>query len=74
VFLTFNAGFCPSQLSSFDYRNFGAGIEWRVSQEWRVQGVVEPLLRLCGVAAIGKNVSTSLRYQVGADVLWQREF
>jgi len=74
VFLTFNAGFCPSSLSSFDYRNFGAGIEWRVSQEWRVQGVVEPLLRLCGVAAIGQNVSTSLRYQVGADVLWQREF
>jgi translocation and assembly module TamB len=74
VFLTFNAGFCPSQPNSFDYRNFGAGIEWRVSQEWRVQGVVEPLLRLCGVAAVGQNVSTSLRYQVGADVLWQREF
>ena len=30
VFLTLNAGFCPSQLSQFDYRNFGAGIEWRV--------------------------------------------
>lgn len=74
VFLTFNAGFCPSQLSSFDYRNFGAGIEWRVSQEWKVQGVVEPLLRLCGVTAIGQNVSSSLRYQVGGDVLWQREF
>ena len=74
VFLTFNAGFCPSQLSSFDYRNFGAGIEWRVSPEWKIQGVVEPLLRLCGVTAVGQNVSSSLRYQVGADVLWQREF
>ncbi|MBP2648192.1 MAG: hypothetical protein H6Q77_1816 [Gemmatimonadetes bacterium] len=74
VFLTFNAGFCPSQLSSFDYRNFGAGIEWRVSPEWKIQGVVEPLLRLCGVSAVGQNVSSSLRYQVGADVLWQREF
>jgi autotransporter translocation and assembly factor TamB len=74
VFLTFNAGFCPSSLSSFDYRNFGAGIEWRVSPEWRVRGVVEPLLRLCGVTAVGQNLSTSLRYQVGADVLWQREF
>ena len=74
VFLTFNAGFCPSQLSSFDYRNFGAGLEWRVSPEWKIQGVVEPLLRLCGVTAVGQNVSSSLRYQVGADVLWQREF
>jgi translocation and assembly module TamB len=74
VFLTFNAGFCPSQLSQFDYRNFGAGIEWRVSPEWKIQGVIEPLLRLCGVTAVGQNVSSSLRYQVGADVLWQREF
>ena len=74
VFLTLNAGFCPSQLSQFDYRNFGAGIEWRVSQAWKIQGVVEPLLRLCGVTAVGQNVSSSLRYQVGADVLWQREF
>jgi hypothetical protein len=32
------------------------------------------LLRLCGVTAVGQNVSSSLRYQVGADVLWQREF
>lgn len=74
VFLTLNAGFCPSSLSQFDYRNFGAGIEWRVSPEWKIQGVVEPLLRLCGVTAVGQNVSSSLRYQVGADVLWQREF
>ena len=74
VFLTFNAGFCPSSLSSFDYRNFGAGIEWRVSPEWKIQGVLEPLLRLCGVTAVGQNVSSSLRYQVGTDVLWQREF
>jgi len=74
VFLTLNAGFCPSQLSQFDYRNFGAGIEWRVSPAWKIQGVVEPLLRLCGVTAVGQNVSSSLRYQVGADVLWQREF
>ena len=74
VFLTLNAGFCPSQLSQFDYRNFGAGIEWRLSPQWKIQGVVEPLLRLCGVTAVGQNVSSSLRYQVGADVLWQREF
>ena len=74
VFLTLNAGFCPSSLSQFDYRNFGAGIEWRISPEWKIQGVVEPLLRLCGVTAVGQNVSSSLRYQVGADVLWQREF
>jgi len=74
VFLTFNAGFCPSQFSQFDYRNFGAGIEWRISPAWKIQGVVEPLLRLCGVTAVGQNVSSSLRYQVGADVLWQREF
>lgn len=74
VFLTLNTGFCTASGSSFDYRNFGAGIEWRLNQQWRVQAVMEPVLRYCGVSAIGANVSSSLRYQLGADVLWEREF
>ncbi len=74
IFLTVNTGFCTASGSSFDYRNFGAGIEWRLSQAWRVQAVMEPVLRYCGVSAVGANVSSSLRYQLGADVLWEKEF
>jgi len=74
VFLTVNAGFCTASSATFDYRNFGAGIEWRMSQEWRVQAVMEPVLRYCGATAVGANVSSSLRYQLGVDVLWEREF
>ena len=74
IFLTVNTGFCTASGSSFDYRNFGAGIEWRLSQAWRVQAVMEPVLRYCGVSAVGANVSSSLRYQLGADVLWETEF
>ena len=74
VFLTVNAGFCTASSATFDYRNFGAGIEWRMSQEWRVQAAMEPVLRYCGATAVGANVSSSLRYQLGVDVLWEREF
>ena len=73
VFVTFNAGFCPSQLSSFDYRNFGAGIEWRVRRSgrsrawWSRAAALRPDRRSAAVSA-------PRAYQVGADVLWQREF
>jgi hypothetical protein len=74
VFLSLNAGFCPNSGASFDYRNFGAGIEYRFSRSWRAQLVMEPALRYCGVTNLGTNVSTSSLYQFGADVLWEREF
>jgi hypothetical protein len=75
-FLRFNAGFCTTgpSAATFDYRNFGAAIEWRMNSWWRLQGVMEPVLRNCGVTAVGSSVSSNLRYQLGADLLWEREF
>ncbi|MCU0621849.1 MAG: translocation/assembly module TamB, partial [Gemmatimonadales bacterium] len=74
TFLSLNAGFCPNSLASFDYRNIGAALEYRFSQSWKAQVVMEPVLRFCGVTNLGANVASSQLYQFGVDVLWQREF
>jgi translocation and assembly module TamB len=72
TFVTFNAGFCPdfSQLSA---KNLGAGIEFRFSKEWRLQSAIEPTIERCGSAALIPLDSRS-RYQIGVDLLWEREF
>jgi translocation and assembly module TamB len=72
TFITFNAGFCPdfSQLST---RNLGAGVEFRFSKEWRLQSAIEPTIQNCGGAAVIPLDSRN-RYQIGVDVLWEREF
>jgi translocation and assembly module TamB len=72
TFLTFNAGFCPD-FSQFSTRNFGAGLEFRFSKEWRLQSAVEPTIQRCGSTGVIPLDSRS-RYQVGFDVLWEREF
>ncbi len=74
TFVSLNAGFCPSSLSSFDYRNFGVGIEYRFSRQWKGQLVMEPALRYCGQTTLGSTLTSSTLYQFGADLLWEREF
>ncbi|MBA3761059.1 MAG: translocation/assembly module TamB domain-containing protein [Gemmatimonadales bacterium] len=70
TFLTFNAGFCPENLSQFTYSNLGASLEFRFSREWRLQASVEPTLQTCrqGIPA------TANPYQIGSDIRWEREF
>jgi hypothetical protein len=73
TFLTFNAGFCPN-LSQISHRNLGASLEFRFSHEWRLQSSVEPTLQSCsGAVRITQFTGTSL-YQIGFDILWEREF
>jgi translocation and assembly module TamB len=72
TFVTFNAGFCPD-FSQISTRNLGAGVEFRFSKEWRLQSAVEPTIERCGSAAVIPLDSRS-RYQVGLDLLWEREF
>jgi hypothetical protein len=72
TFVTFNAGFCPD-FSQVSARNLGAGLEFRFSKEWRLQSAVEPIIQRCGSTAVIPLDSRS-RYQVGFDVLWEREF
>ena len=72
TFLTFNAGFCPD-FSQISARNLGAGLEFRFSKEWRLQAAVEPTIQRCGSGAVIPLDSRN-RYQIGTDVLWEREF
>ena len=72
TFVTFNAGFCPD-FSQISTRNLGAGLEFRFSKEWRLQSAIEPTIQRCGSGTVLPLDSRSL-YQVGFDILWEREF
>lgn len=74
TFLTLNAGFCPSEFQNLDYRNFGIGLEYRLSSEWRAQLSAEPAVRLCGATGAAYNAGGTFRYQLGGDLLWTKEF
>jgi translocation and assembly module TamB len=73
TFLTFNAGFCPD-LSQFTHRNLGASLEFRFSHEWKLQSNLEPTFQSCSGVARVTNLTTFSPYQVGFDILWEREF
>ena len=72
TFVTFNAGFCPD-FSQISARNLGAGLEFRFSKEWRLQSAVEPTIQRCGSGVVIPLDSRN-RYQIGTDILWEREF
>jgi translocation and assembly module TamB len=73
TFLTFNAGFCPD-LSQLSARNLGASLEFRFSHEWKLQSNLEPTYQSCSGVAPVTNLTTFNPYQVGFDILWEREF
>jgi translocation and assembly module TamB len=71
TFVTLNAGFCPENLSAFNYQNLGASLEFRFSREWSLLTSVEPTLQSCR-RDFGLVVSNP--YQIGSDIRWEREF
>jgi translocation and assembly module TamB len=73
TFLTFNAGFCPD-FSQALYRNLGASLEFRFSREWRLQSNFEPTTQSCNSTARFTRLTSDNPYQVGFDILWEREF
>ena len=73
TFLTFNAGFCPD-FSQLSYRNLGASLEFRFSREWKLQSTVEPTIQSCGNFGVGSRLTATNPYQIGFDILWEREF
>jgi len=73
TFLTFNAGFCPD-FSQLSYRNLGASLEFRFSREWKMQGTVEPTIQSCGTFGLSSRLAATNPYQIGFDILWEREF
>jgi translocation and assembly module TamB len=74
TFLTFSAGFCPD-FSQLRGRTLGASIEFRFSHEWKLQSSVEPTVQSCGTLSANAFQFTSTNpYQIGLDILWEREF
>lgn len=75
-FVTANAGFClggeaANQISA---KNFGASLEYRFAQNWRVQASAEPVAT-CATNRLTDAFNTiARRYQIGADLLWEREY
>jgi len=74
-FITLNAGFCggAAQSTAFGAENFGASFEYRFSKSWRFQTSFEPTFSSCTIAGYSSFLTTN-RYQIGADVFWEREF
>jgi translocation and assembly module TamB len=74
-FITLNAGFCggAAQATPFGAENFGASFEYRFSRAWRFQTSFEPTFTNCSLAGYNSTFTTA-RYQIGADVFWEREF
>jgi autotransporter translocation and assembly factor TamB len=72
TFVTLNAGFCPD-LSQLSYKNLGASFEFRFSQEWKMQSSLEPTIQSCNQFVTVNRLTTNV-YQVGLDILWEREF
>lgn len=70
-FVSLNAGFCFDQ-QTFDYRSFGASLEYRLSRDWRLQVSAEPV-QFCGTSR-AVNFLDRNRYQFGGDLRWDREF
>ncbi len=74
TFVTFDAGLClTSQSQSFQKRNFGASIEYRFSREFRIQAAAEPV-QSCITNRAADVFTTLSRYQLGGDLLWQRDY
>jgi translocation and assembly module TamB len=72
TFITLSAGFCPNQ--EVDAGNFGTSVEYRFSRAWRAQLSFEPAQSYCSTNPLGNQLITTSRYQIGADVFWEREF
>ncbi|HRP08804.1 MAG TPA: translocation/assembly module TamB domain-containing protein, partial [Gemmatimonadales bacterium] len=74
-FVTVNAGLClGGQQQSISARNFGATIEYRVTREWRLQGTAEPVQSCLSSTFSNAFSNIARRYQLGLDLLWQRDY
>jgi translocation and assembly module TamB len=72
TFFTFNAGLCPN-LGQLSYRSFGASIEQRLNPWVRAQASVEPV-RTCQPNVAVDALGATNQYQLGFDLLWDREY
>lgn len=75
-FVTVNAGFClgGGQQESLSARNFGASVEYRIARDWRAQASAEPVQSCIGTRLGDGFNNIPRRYQLGGDLLWEREY
>ncbi len=72
TFLTLNTGVCRDFSQLFNYQSLGASVEFRFSREWRLQTSVDPVQTCFANAPV--QTFSGTRYQVGFDILWEREY
>ncbi len=73
LFFRLNAGFCNNQFS-FGSNNLGASVDFRFGRAWKLQASVEPTFQTCRATGVSSGYGLTAAYQIGFDVLWDREF
>ncbi len=73
AFFTINAGVCRADLGNLSTRSLGASLEYRFTHIWRFQTSFEPIIDCRPTGAVSYT-NSSLRYQFGVDVLWEKEY
>ncbi len=71
VFVTLSAGFCPND-RLLNSAALGASLEWRFGPRWRSSVSVEPV-EACELTTQA-DVLEGRRYQIGVDLLWEKEY
>lgn len=72
TYVALNAGICTN-VAELSYRNFGASLEQRLHKDWRATLSVEPL-STCNTAPGSVPLGQTTLYQLGLDLLWDREY
>lgn len=74
LFVTANAGFCFSAGQTFGARNLGASLEYRFVRELRMVLSAEPLQTCFAQGLAADALSSTRRYQFGAELRWDRDY
>ena len=74
LFITANAGFCFSAGQTFGARNLGASLEYRFVRELRMVLSAEPLQTCFAQGLAADALSSTRRYQFGAELRWDRDY
>ncbi len=71
LFITLSAGFCPND-QLLNYKALGASLEWRFGGQWRSSVSLEPV-EACELVSQASGLNPT-RYQIGVDLLWEKEY
>ncbi|MEK7379439.1 MAG: hypothetical protein AAB075_00345, partial [Gemmatimonadota bacterium] len=69
-FVTLRTGFCLNGGAAFDFRNFGVGLEYRISERLTFAATTEPVQ----VCIAGAPTGSTIRHQFGTDIRWGKEY